>query len=103
MFSDRPLLITEKTGSFGNTILRYFLDSDLREIRIFSRDEKKQNDLRDLNYGKFVEQGEIKISEVTEYNSHDTIRLDVSGIQALLMKVRFMQATVRGEVVEVEE
>ncbi|WP_445767934.1 polysaccharide biosynthesis protein [Rheinheimera sp.] len=60
-------------------------------------------DLRDLNYGKFVEQGEVKISEATDYNSHNTIRLDVPGMQALLMKLRFMQATVRGEVVEAEE
>jgi UDP-glucose 4-epimerase len=60
-------------------------------------------DLRDLNYGKFVEQGEVKISEATDYNSHNTTRLDVPGMQALLMKLRFMQATVRGEVVEAEE
>ena len=60
-------------------------------------------DLRDLNYGKFVEQGEVKISEAVEYNSHNTTRLDVAGIQALLMKLRFMQAIVRGENVEPEE
>jgi UDP-N-acetylglucosamine 4,6-dehydratase len=60
-------------------------------------------DLRDLNYGKFVEQGEVKISKATDYNSHNTTRLDVPGMQALLMKLRFMQATVRGEVVEAEE
>lgn len=60
-------------------------------------------DMRDLNYGKFVEQGEVKISEATDYNSHNTTRLDVPGMQALLMKLRFMQATVRGEVVEAEE
>jgi UDP-N-acetylglucosamine 4,6-dehydratase len=60
-------------------------------------------DLRELNYGKFVEQGEVKISEATDYNSHNTTRLDAPGMQALLMKLRFMQATVRGEVVEAEE
>ncbi len=46
MFSNRTLLITGGTGSFGNAVLRRFLDSDLREIRIFSRDEKKQDDMR---------------------------------------------------------
>ena len=46
MFCDKVLLITGGTGSFGNAILRRFLDSDLREIRIFSRDEKKQDDMR---------------------------------------------------------
>ncbi|KJS76532.1 MAG: UDP-glucose 4-epimerase [Comamonadaceae bacterium BICA1-1] len=60
-------------------------------------------DMRDLNYGKFVEQGELKISEATEYNSHNTTRLDVAGMQALLMKLRFMQAAVRGEMIEAEE
>jgi UDP-N-acetylglucosamine 4,6-dehydratase len=60
-------------------------------------------DSRDLNYGKFVEQGEIRISEAEDYNSHNTTRLDVSGMQALLLKLRLMQAVVRGEHVEVEE
>lgn len=60
-------------------------------------------DLRDLNYGKFVEQGEVKISEATDYNSHNTTRLDVDGMQALLLKLRFMSAIVCGEYVELEE
>jgi UDP-N-acetylglucosamine 4,6-dehydratase/5-epimerase len=60
-------------------------------------------DLRDLNYGKFVEQGETKISEATDYNSHNTERLDDAGMQALLMKLRFIQAITRGEHVESEE
>jgi UDP-glucose 4-epimerase len=60
-------------------------------------------DLRDLNYGKFVEQGEVKISEANDYNSHNTERLDMAGMQALLMKLRFMQAIARGEQVEPEE
>jgi UDP-N-acetylglucosamine 4,6-dehydratase len=60
-------------------------------------------DLRDLNYGKFVEQGEVKISEATDYNSHNTERLDMAGMQALLMKLRFMQAIARGEQVDAEE
>ena len=46
MFTDRVLLITGGTGSFGHAVLRRFLDADLREIRIFSRDEKKQDDMR---------------------------------------------------------
>jgi UDP-N-acetylglucosamine 4,6-dehydratase len=60
-------------------------------------------DLRDLNYGKFVEHGETKISEATDYNSHNTDRLDIAGMQALLMKLRFMQAIAQGENVEPEE
>lgn len=46
MFKDKVLLITGGTGSFGNAVLERFLDSDLKEIRIFSRDEKKQDDMR---------------------------------------------------------
>ena len=46
MFTNKILLITGGTGSFGNAVLRRFLDSDLREIRILSRDEKKQDDMR---------------------------------------------------------
>ena len=46
IFKDKVLLITGGTGSFGNAVLRRFLDSDIREIRIFSRDEKKQDDMR---------------------------------------------------------
>lgn len=46
MFKDQVLLITGGTGSFGNAVLKRFLDSDLKEIRIFSRDEKKQDDMR---------------------------------------------------------
>ncbi len=46
MFKNKTLLITGGTGSFGNAVLRRFLDSDIKEIRIFSRDEKKQDDMR---------------------------------------------------------
>ena len=46
LFKDKTLMITGGTGSFGSTVLKHFLDSDLAEIRIFSRDEKKQDDMR---------------------------------------------------------
>ena len=48
MFENKVLLISGGTGSFGNAVLRRFLDFDLSEIRIFSRDEKKQDDMRKL-------------------------------------------------------
>ena len=54
-------------------------------------------DLRDLNYGKFVEQGEQKISEAVDYNSHNTERLDKAGMQKLLMKLDFIQSIVEGK------
>ena len=46
VFKDKTLMITGGTGSFGNTVLKHFLSSDIGEIRIFSRDEKKQDDMR---------------------------------------------------------
>lgn len=46
MFKNKTLLITGGTGSFGNAVLKYFLNTDIKEIRVFSRDEKKQEDLR---------------------------------------------------------
>ncbi|MEG0804467.1 MAG: UDP-N-acetylglucosamine 4,6-dehydratase family protein, partial [Pygmaiobacter sp.] len=48
IFKDKTLLITGGTGSFGNTVLKHFLSTDIGEIRIFSRDEKKQDDMRKL-------------------------------------------------------
>ena len=48
MFKDKTLLITGGTGSFGNAVLKRFLDTDIGEIRIFSRDEKKQDDMRKI-------------------------------------------------------
>jgi UDP-N-acetylglucosamine 4,6-dehydratase/5-epimerase len=46
LFKNKVLLITGGTGSFGNAVLRRFLQTDLGEVRIFSRDEKKQDDMR---------------------------------------------------------
>jgi len=59
-------------------------------------------DLRDLNYGKFVEEGEQKISRSEDYNSHNTERLDVEKMKQLLLKLDFIQAICRGENVEAE-
>jgi len=60
-------------------------------------------DLRDLNYGKFVEQGEQKISHTEDYNSHNTERLDVAGMQALLRKLEFIRALEQGEYISPED
>ncbi|EQB3107312.1 UDP-N-acetylglucosamine 4,6-dehydratase/5-epimerase, partial [Escherichia coli] len=49
-------------------------------------------DLRDLNYGKYVEQGDSRISEVEDYNSHNTQRLNVEGMKTLLLKLDFIRA-----------
>ncbi|BAP80146.1 dehydratase [Pseudomonas sp. MT-1] len=60
-------------------------------------------DMRDLNYSKFVEQGEERISHMQDYNSHNTERLGVQGMQQLLLKLNFMRAIQRGEDAAPEE
>lgn len=66
MFNNKILLITGGTGSFGNAVCRRFLKTDIKEIRIFSRDEKKQDDMR-----KFYSHDKLKfyIGDVRDYNS----------------------------------
>lgn len=60
-FNNATLMITGGTGSFGSTVLKHFLDSDLKEIRIFSRDEKKQDDMRHELQAKHPKQaGKVK-------------------------------------------
>ena len=66
MFQDKTLLITGGTGSFGNAVLSRFLNTDIKEIRIFSRDEKKQHDMRtELNNSKV----KFHIGDVRDYDS----------------------------------
>jgi UDP-N-acetylglucosamine 4,6-dehydratase len=66
MFDDKVLMITGGTGSFGNAVLRRFLDTGVREIRVFSRDEKKQEDMRiALNNPKL----KFYIGDVRSYDS----------------------------------
>lgn len=60
-------------------------------------------DLRDLNYGKFVDQGEAKISAAEDYHSHNTTRLEVASMKHLLQRLRFVRANVHGEHVDPEE
>jgi UDP-N-acetylglucosamine 4,6-dehydratase/5-epimerase len=66
MYKDKTLLITGGTGSFGNAVLKRFLSSEIREIRIFSRDEKKQDDMR-----KRYSDSKLKfyIGDVRDYQS----------------------------------
>ncbi len=59
-------------------------------------------DLRDLNYGKYVEQGDKRISEVEDYNSHNTLRLDVEGMKKLLLKLPFINALRDGQHYELD-
>lgn len=72
MFKDKVLLITGGTGSFGNAVLQRFLKSDFAEIRIFSRDEKKQEDMRIALKSDKVK---FHIGDVRDYDSvHDALQ-----------------------------
>ena len=79
-FKGKILMITGGTGSFGTTVLKRFLSSDIEEIRIFSRDEKKQDDLRheiQSKYPKYSEKVRFFIGDVRDFNS---IRDAVDGV-----------------------
>lgn len=66
MFEQKTLLVTGGTGSFGQTVVRRLLDSSLREIRVFSRDEKKQEDMRHLFNNEKIK---YYLGDVRDYNS----------------------------------
>jgi len=77
MFKNKTLLITGGTGSFGNAVLDRFLDSDIAEIRIFSRDEKKQHDMRLLYNNDKIK---FYIGDVRSYDSLDTAMVGVDYV-----------------------
>ena len=72
IFKDKVLMVTGGTGSFGNAVVRRFLESDIKEIRILSRDEKKQDDMRHLLQSKYPNSfAKVKfyIGDIRDYNS----------------------------------
>ncbi len=72
MFKNRTLLITGGTGSFGHTVLKHFLSTDIGQIRIFSRDEKKQDDMRhdlQLQHPEYAEKVKFYIGDVRDKQS----------------------------------
>jgi len=66
MFNNKTIIITGGTGSFGNAVLRRFLNTDVKEIRIFSRDEKKQDDMRKLYSNLKIK---FHLGDVRDYES----------------------------------
>lgn len=72
IFKDKVLLVTGGTGSFGNAVVKRFISSDIKEIRIISRDEKKQDDMRHLFqiiYPNEVSKVKFYIGDIRDYNS----------------------------------
>mgnify|MGYP000197402040 CR=1 FL=1 len=98
MFTDKTLLITGGTGSFGNAVLDAFVDSDIGEIRIFSRDETKQHDLR-LKYNN--DRIKYYIGDVRSYESIDAAMRGVDYVfsAAALKQVSSRGAKRRGDLV----
>jgi UDP-glucose 4-epimerase len=85
MFKDKILLITGGTGSFGNAVLKRFLDSDIKEIRIFSRDEKKQDDMR-----QFYQNSKIKYY-IGDVRSFDSINSAMKGVDFVFQAAALKQ------------
>ena len=80
VFAGKTLLITGGTGSFGNTVLKHFLSTDIGEIRIFSRDEKKQDDMRHDYQLKYPElSGKIKFY-IGDVRNPDSLRGVMRGV-----------------------
>ena len=59
-------------------------------------------DQRDLNYEKYVEEGDLEITQFEDYNSHNTTRLDVEGMKKLLLKLNFVRALTQGQYIDPE-
>ena len=79
-FDNATLMITGGTGSFGSTVLKHFLDSDLKEIRIFSRDEKKQDDMRHALQANHPENAKKVKFYIGDVRSPQSIRDAMPGV-----------------------
>ena len=80
IFKDKVLLITGGTGSFGNAVLRRFLDSDIKEIRIFSRDEKKQDDMRHHLQAQYPEQANKVKFYIGNVRNRESVDVAMRGV-----------------------
>ena len=79
-FNNATLMITGGTGSFGSTVLKHFLDSDLMEIRIFSRDEKKQDDMRHELQAKYPEHAKKVKFYIGDVRNPQSVRDAMLGV-----------------------
>ena len=80
VFKDKVLLITGGTGSFGNAVLRRFLTSDIKEIRIFSRDEKKQDDMRHHLQAQHPEQASKVKFYIGNVRNRESVDIAMRGV-----------------------
>ena len=80
LFTGKTLLITGGTGSFGNAVLNRFLKTDIKEIRVFSRDEKKQDDMRHEYQAKYPEACQKMKFFIGDVRSPDSVRSAMKGV-----------------------
>ena len=80
IFKDKVLLITGGTGSFGNAVLRRFLDSDIKEIRIFSHDEKKQDDMRHHLQSQYPEESNKVKFYIGDVRNRESVDIAMRGV-----------------------
>ena len=93
IFKDKTLMITGGTGSFGNAVLKRFLRTDIGEIRIFSRDEKKQDDMRhelQSQHPEFSNKVKFYIGDVRDIQSVPDVPLQqLSGQRVVFASQRY--------------
>jgi UDP-glucose 4-epimerase len=80
VFENKTLMITGGTGSFGHTVLKHFLTSDIKEIRIFSRDEKKQDDMRHELQAQYPEQFNKVKFYIGDVRDSESVELAMPGV-----------------------
>ena len=90
-FDNATLMITGGTGSFGSTVLKHFLDSDLKEIRIFSRDEKKQDDMRHELQAKHPEAAKKVKFYIGDVRNPQSIRDALPGVDYIFFNCTFLK------------
>lgn len=91
VFKDKVLLITGGTGSFGNAVLRRFLTSDIKEIRIFSRDEKKQDDMRHHLQAQYPEQASKVKFYIGNVRNRESVDVAMRGVDYLFAAAALKQ------------
>ncbi len=92
LFTGKTLLITGGTGSFGNAVLNRFLKTDIGEIRIFSRDEKKQDDMRHEFQAKMPEVADKVKFYIGDVRDIASVRNAMHGTGESLLKRKILQS-----------
>ena len=92
-FDNATLMITGGTGSFGSTVLKHFLDSDLKEIRIFSRDEKKQDDMRHELQAKHPENAKKVKFYIGDVRNPQSVRDAMPGVDYIFHAAALKQVS----------